>query len=209
MGTFNNMTGKRFGRLLVTGKHEVRNKHGYWLCRCDCNNLHWVAVTNLMNGHSKSCGCLNKEITSKRSKTHGQSKTPTYSIWKGMHKRCKNPKDKNFKNYGGRGISVCPEWSAYEVFYRDMGERPSNKHSIDRKDNEKGYSSDNCQWATQGMQSNNSRANILITHNGVTKTVSEWSDLSPVAYNTFWQRLYTLNWSIEKALSLLNILFPL
>jgi len=201
MKTFKDLSDQRYGRLIVSSLSEMRGKHRYWLCFCDCGNKKYVCASNLYNKHAQSCGCLNKELTLKRNVTHGKSKTITYSIWKGIRKRCLNQNEPNYHNYGGRGIKVCDSWAKYENFYADMGERPSDQHSIDRIDNNKGYSPNNCRWATQKTQMNNTRSNVLITHNGLTLTVQEWSERSLVSYNTFWQRLYTLNWDIERALS--------
>lgn len=201
MKTFKDISGQRYGRLTVSPVSEKRGKHRYWLCFCDCGNKKYVCASNLYNKHAQSCGCLNSELSIKRNTTHNKSKTITYKSWKGLFKRCNNQNDKNHHNYGGRGISVCARWSKYENFYADMGEKPSNKHSIDRIDNNGNYSPENCRWALKKIQANNTRANVLITHNGLTLTVSEWADRSLVSYNTFWQRLYTLKWDIEKALN--------
>lgn len=201
MGEYNNISGLRFGKLTVSKTSEKRGKHRYWLCICDCGGRKYVSSTNLYNGHARSCGCFNREASSTRNRTHGKSRTITYQIWKGLRKRCNNQNDKRYNDYGGRGIKVCDRWSNYEHFYADMGERPSKDHSIDRIDNNGDYSPENCRWALKKIQSNNCRSNTIIAHNGLSLTVSEWADKSLVSYHTFWQRLYRLNWDIERALN--------
>jgi len=204
MTRFNNISNQKFGRLTILPKWERKGNHVYWLCLCSCGTKKYISASNLYNGHAQSCGCFNRELIRTRSVTHGKSKTPTYNIWKGMRKRCLNPTDKSFHNYGGRGISVCNRWSKYENFYSDIGERPSNKHSIDRIDNNGNYEPNNCQWALKETQMNNMRTNINLTYKHKTLTVRQWSKLSKVSYHTFWQRLYRLNWNIEKALTAQN-----
>lgn len=201
MNKFKNLIGNKYGRLTVIGPSEMRGKHRYWLCRCRCRTEKYICASNLYSKKTQSCGCLNKEMFSARSCTHNKSKTITYSVWKGIRKRCLNSKDKNYHNYGGRGILICKRWDKYENFYSDMGERPSLGHTIARRDNNGNYEPENCRWALKKIQANNCRSNILITHSGLTLTVSEWADRSLVSYHTFWQRLYRLNWDIERALN--------
>ena len=148
------LTGQKFGRLTVLSESH-QNKYGgwYWNCECDCGNMTVVSVGHLRDGHTKSCGCLNRERITK----HGMYYTPEYQIWQAMIQRCFNPKYKTYAYYGGRGISVCEHWLKFENFYEDMGKRPAKNLTLERTNNEKGYSLDNCIWANWLSQSRNKR----------------------------------------------------
>ncbi len=117
------------------------------------------------------------------------SSTAEYKAWHSMHARCKSTNHASFKNYGGRGIAISVEWEDLNVFLKDMGPRPSKRHSIDRIDNEKGYSKENCRWATLIEQKNNTRKNRKITYKGETKTVAQWAKVLNVSANLIHLRL--------------------
>lgn len=131
-----------------------------WQCRCDCGVEKVIRGYHLRNGHSRSCGCLQKEITRRRA-THGHCKNRTetaeYRAWCSMRDRCYRPTQSSFKNYGARGIKVCDRWSSYEHFFADMGSKPSPKYSLDRINNDGDYEPSNCRWATRSVQSANQR----------------------------------------------------
>jgi hypothetical protein len=147
------LVGKRFGRWTVLGEHPERRRGRHWLCRCDCGTERTVRENNLRYGSSKSCGCC---VARERNTRHGQSYSRVYSIWIALRQRCSNPESTNYANYGGRGITVCERWLAFENFYADMGDPPPGL-SIDRIDNDGNYEPGNCQWATASEQLRNRR----------------------------------------------------
>lgn len=129
----------------------------------------------------------------------GLSRTRTYRCWNAMRQRCNNPKRPEYKNYGGRGIHVCNSWNeSFENFLADMGVCPSNKHTIDRLDNEKGYSPENCKWVTYIENLNNKRSSVKYTINGKTMTVTQWAREKGCSRGKLFKRLYR-GWSFEKA----------
>jgi hypothetical protein len=132
---------------------------------------------------------------------HGEAwKTREYAIWQAMVQRCTNPTSVNFHKYGARGITVCDAWRDYSTFLADMGRRPSNEHSLERIDNERGYEPGNCRWATVKEQANNTRWNRRLTLNGETLTVAQWAERTGMKSNTIIYRLRR-GWSDEKALT--------
>lgn len=161
------LASQRFGRLVVT-KRAGTNSSGEatWLCACDCGASHVARGLYLRRGVTKSCGCLRRDIARKMltesrfSRKHGHGAvgrlTPTYRSWRAMIQRCNYRCQPNYANYGGRGIRVCDRWLKFENFLADMGERPDGL-TLDRIDNERGYSKDNCRWATRAQQDSNRR----------------------------------------------------
>lgn len=158
-------TGNHYGRLTVITRAENKNGQAYWKCKCECGNVITTRGTSLRKGITLSCGCLLKEISKRTIKEaqkaniqHNMSNTPEYSAWTHMKQRCYNQNDIQYINYGHRGIKVCERWvNSFENFFFDMGPRPSSKHSLDRKDNNLGYSKRNCRWATTSQQGFNKR----------------------------------------------------
>lgn len=149
------ISNQRFGKLFVLCRIKGRR----WQCICDCNQYCVVYSYDLKSGHTKSCGCLRREKTGEKRRTHGLSnKIPEYGTWKEIKKRCYNPKHQDYHNYGARGIAVCNRWlNSFEMFYADMGSKPSPSHSIDRINVDGNYEPSNCRWATPKEQRNNQR----------------------------------------------------
>jgi hypothetical protein len=194
------LTGHRYGRLLVIGPKSIVNKHAMWMCRCDCGTEKPVALSALRQGLTVSCGCHRDEVTVARSTTHGLTKVPEYRVWTLMRQRCENPKFPAYRDYGGRGISVCERWQEFENFYADMGSRPTPDHEIDRIDNDGPYAPVNCRWTTRTEQCNNKRNNRRLTHDGRTMTAAEWSRELGISQNLIANRLHK-GWSVERALT--------
>lgn len=194
------MINKRFERLVVLKKDIKPHKY---ICQCDCGKIVSVADYNLYGKKQKSCGCLRLEKTIQRSTTHNQRHTKLYEVWKTMKQRCLNPNNKSYHNYGGRGIKICDEWkNSYQSFYEwSMNNGYKEGLSIDRTNNDGNYEPSNCRWADIITQCNNTRQNKLFTINGVSKTVHQWSIEYNVPVSRVRQRIYTLKWDIEKALT--------
>lgn len=205
-GQIKDLVGKRFGRLLVVQFDRREDGETYWVCRCDCGNKKIVRGSNLTkkNG-TMSCGCLSSELTIQRRKTHGERNTPLYKIWTSMKERCYYTKSVSYTNYGKRGITVCDEWREDFTAFRDWalshGYSTDKRIQIDRIDNNKGYSPDNCRFVTRVEQANNRRNNKHITYNGVTKTVAEWARYLGVDNRALSKRLYRVGDDLEAACS--------
>lgn len=195
---FEDITGQRFGRLLVIGyeKSNIRSYSYMWICRCNCNNIIKTNKDTLKSGDTKSCGCLRKEIVTK----HGKSKSKIYKIWNSMRFRCNSKKSNAYKYYGGRGIKVCKRWVKFENFYQDMGERPKGT-SLDRIDNNKGYCKKNCRWASKQIQSRNMRSNNYFEFNGKSQILKDWAEELNIPQGTLHNRIFKYKWAIEKALN--------
>lgn len=193
----NDLTGKRFSRLLVISATEERylDRQIMWKCLCDCGNEILTVSSWLKDGTVQSCGCLNRELTAKRNFKHGMTKTDTYRVWRKLFERCYNPKDKAYAYYGGRGISICERWYEFINFLSDMGLRPK-RMQIDRINNNGNYEPSNCRWATSRQNNNNRRDNLKIEYQGESHTIREWSDKTGIKYNVIHLRLYR-RWPID------------
>lgn len=204
MGKFIDLTGQRFGRLTVIkqGEYYIYPANGYryvqWLCKCDCGNERTVRACTLRSGDTQSCGCIAKEILIKRNTTHNKYHSRLHSIWSNMKNRCSNPNSKRYKDYGGRGITVCEEWKEnFENFYSWAVQNGYEKElTLDRVDINKGYNQENCRWATYQTQANNTRTNKYITYNEEVHTLAEWCRILEKPYSTMHDRLKS-GWSIE------------
>lgn len=209
MKPITNLVGKRFGRLLVERMAAKRTKSGRvrWDCKCDCGNVKTVCGADLTAGDSASCGCLKRDLLVARNTKHGKTYSREYAVHQGMLKRCYNKNARYYHCWGGRGIKVCRRWrfgisgrSGFEVFYADMGECPSTRHSLDRIDNDGNYEPSNCRWATIREQSANRRTSVMLTVRGVTQTVEDWARSSGLRPNTIRSRL-RLGWSPLEAIT--------
>ena len=190
MGKFVDLTGKRFGRLIVLKRNGLaKDKCILWECQCDCGNITLVRGNNLKNGTTKSCGCLARELAIKNNTKHNMSNTRFYNIWQCMKRRCYDPKHECYHNYGGRGIVICDEWLHDFKSFSDwaLANGYNDNLSIDRIDNNKGYSPDNCRWATRLEQQTHTRNNIRVEYNGENHTLSKWSRIKNIKPRLSWK----------------------
>ena len=205
MGKLKDITGERFGRLVVVERVENdSNGQAMWLCQCDCGSEPKVIRgSQLRNGKISSCGCFHKEQLSDFRTTHGMAKCRLYRIWKNMKQRCCNKNHPRYLDYGGRGITVCDEWVNDFTSFREWANSAGYNDglSIDRIDVNSGYSPDNCRWADNKTQQNNRTTNHYITINNNTKTLREWCDEYKISYVLVRDRINKLGWNPIVALT--------
>jgi hypothetical protein len=194
------LSGKIFNRLKAV-KYCGKS---IWLCECSCGNKRFIRTNSLLNNIDKSCGCYKKEATSSRFLKHGHNtkvgQSRTYNSWHMMIQRCTNQKARGYKNYGGRGITVCKRWLKFENFLKDMGERPKRK-TLDRKNNNGNYCKSNCSWATVGQQNKNRRNNTKILYRGELHCISDLAKKFSLSTSTLKYRVFEAKWPISKALT--------
>lgn len=196
------LIGKMFGFLTVTGRDPNSDRGAHRLiCKCNCGNTKTIPKTCLLSGDTVSCGCYRYKQMMAALVTHGCSHTGTYNSWSNMKQRCLNKNHLDYHYYGRRGITVCAEWMSFDSFLVDMGEKTDNALTIERHDNLLGYYKENCYWATRRIQMNNTRKTKLFEHNGMIKSIQQWSEYSGIKYYTLRQRLMEMGWSIEKAIT--------
>jgi hypothetical protein len=196
------LTGKRFGKLVVIKNNGIdsKSKKATWECLCDCGNTTIVRSDRIVSLKAKSCGCIKSSGT--RSIKHGDWKSKLYRVWIGMRNRCANRNNADFISYGGRGITVCEEWNNYKTFKLwALNNGYADKLTIDRKNNNGNYEPSNCRWATPLEQANNKRNNCVLTYNGKTQTIVQWTNETGIKCQTIKDRINKYNWSIEKALT--------
>lgn len=202
MEKYINLKNKQFGRLTVIKKSEkpqgVKSAYAYWLCKCECGNEIVASSSSLRRGHTRSCGCLAKDLLT----SHGQSKTGIYRRWYGMRQRCNNPKDISYPNYGGRGIRVCEEWDTdFQSFYTwAIADGFSSELQLDRIDTNGNYEPSNCRWVKRQTNMRNKRNNIVVQIDSNVKTLSEWAECSGIPYKTLFMR-YQNGWRGKKLIS--------
>lgn len=182
---------ERFGKLIVVEEIKERASDGrvLWKCKCDCGKESVVRSTHLVRGKIKSCGC-GQGLGSYK---HGMWKTRIYRVWSGIKSRCLNENNERYNDYGGRGITICDEWLQFENFYNDMGNAPTPKHQIDRIDNNKGYSKENCRWVTasQNMANRNKIKNCENKYKGISKTRNnKWVSNITKDYKSYYLGVY-------------------
>jgi hypothetical protein len=184
--------GERHGRLVCLGKDPDKD-YRYYLYKCDCGNVKSIIQSNVKRGATTSCGCylIANRMNGNCHRTYGYSHTRIDHIYKSMIDRCENPKNYGYHKYGGRGIRVCEEWKANKLAFFEWAftNGYAENLTIDRKDNSKGYSPENCRWITYQEQNNNRRSNHHETINGETRTIAEWSRISGIAQTTIGARL--------------------
>ncbi len=202
MGRIVDLQDKVFVRWTVLGRAPSKNRDSYWHCRCECGTERSVKCTDLLRGISRSCGCLQAEEVSHRNFKHGYTRharrPPEYTAWRAVKTRCFNSNCQCFGDYGGRGITMCDRWKeSFVAFLDDMGHRPGPEYSLERIDHNGHYEPGNCRWATVTEQSNNRRSNRLITHQGVTRTLKNWSRIKGVSRKAITDRL-NRGWDTER-----------
>lgn len=191
-----------FGRLTVIEySHTDKGGNAYWRCQCECGKQATVRGNSLRNGKIKSCGCLLSEATHNRATKHNLYKHPLYSIWQAIKSRCFRKTETNYKNYGGRGISMDDNWKKDFKTFFDWAIENGYKTglSIDRINNNGNYEPSNCRWTSRKTQQRNTRRNVYLTFNNETHCISEWAELYGIKVNTLYARLRH-GWSLEKTL---------
>lgn len=188
------LAGKQFARWTVIRRADNTPKgQAQWLCRCECGAERALKSIVIRRGISQSCGCLRQEVTISRSTRHGHSEvgkiSPTYGSWGAMISRCRNPKNKRYDRYGGRGIRVCDRWSDFRNFLADMGERPEGL-TLERRDTDGNYEPSNCYWASSTAQARNKSTSRFVEIDGIRRTVAEWSEVSGIPFKTLSDRHY-------------------
>lgn len=202
---------REYDRLTVFEFAGVKNGSPYWKCQCRCGNIAEVRTHNLITRKTKSCGCLVGDLNKIQKTTHGYYGTPTYKSWSSLTSRCLNENTSGFHRYGGRGIRICSGFISFETFLSVTGERPDKKHSIDRIETNGHYSCGGCEeclanswpmnvkWSTAKEQQRNRACNVLLTLDGNTKTMTEWSEIIGIGFTTLRARQQR-GWSDEKTL---------
>lgn len=191
------LQGVRFGHLIAVEKVYKTNKKGvrvlYWFCECDCGGSKVVLPSNLKQGHTQSCGCLQKKICGdslrERRFRHGMTKSPEWTSWSCMLQRCYRTKNHNYHLYGGRGVTVCDSWNpdkggCFENFFSDMGEKPDVSHTLDRIDPHGNYEPENCRWASSKEQSRNRRNTRWVYHKGKKYCLKDFTEKYGLPYES-------------------------
>ena len=201
---FKDLTGLRFGKLVAVRPVGRSSRDGYyWECVCDCGGKKIALAMKLRSKTSpvKSCGCIPIGAKQKHGHAIKGSRAPEYTIWANMIRRCTDPNDSSYRRYGERGINVHPLYLDYRNFIKDIGPRPTPKHSVDRINNDGNYEPGNIRWATRNEQARNRSDTRFVTFNGETRPAVEWAEVLNINKHTLLVRLYSLGWSVEDALT--------
>ena len=202
MSKFSDLTNRKFGRLTVVSRAE-NDKRGNtrWVCICACGNEVTTKRNSLVSKRTHSCGCYKSERTRERHFKHGLKRHRLYTIWSHMKRRCYNNSTKYYSYYGGRGIDVCEEWrnDFLRFYYWAIENDYAKDLALDRIDNNKGYTPENCRWVDMTTQANNKRNNRHITYRGETKTLAQWARHLGICAAVLRQRLSRYGWAVEKA----------
>lgn len=204
---------EKFGRLTIIELHHKKqhiDKRGviryreYYLCECECGNIKIVEKSQLTTGHTKSCGCLQKESTRKRSNYHGLSKTKIYSIWCGIKDRCYRKKCTDYVNYGGRGITVCDEWKDNFITFYNWAINNGYKDglTIERINVNGNYEPSNCIWIENALQSKNKTNSHYLTYNGKTQIIEDWAKEMKLNNGSTIRGRLKLGWTLEESLTI-------
>lgn len=204
------VVGSKYGLLTITGPPIVEHKKNgkklvtviHYPCRCDCGNVRPINWRTLLEKEEPSCGCTRWARRKLHSKAKGLCYTRLYGIWNAMNKRCYNENDHSYRNYGGRGITVCDEWRMDFLVFMEWAINNGYKENltIERMNNDLGYSPENCSWKSRKEQGRNRRSNHNLSYNGETRTVTEWAEITGISFTTITRRL-ARGWSIEDALT--------
>jgi len=195
-------TGKVFGRLTVIAEPFIppNKKFSFAPCRCRCGKQKTIRVSDLLRGNTVSCGCRRSEMIGNRSRTHAKTGSRAFELWLRIKSRCFNPRFHQWKDYGGRGITMHPAWrDSFEAFYRDVGDPPRGQ-TLDRKNNDGHYEPGNVRFTDRITQANNMRTNRLLTFKGQTKTITQWARHVGVTAATLFKRIEH-GWTIERVLT--------
>lgn len=197
------LIGNRYGKLTVNAFGYKQNNKNFWECVCECGQVTFVRTADLNRGHTKSCGCFQKEQASQSSYRNGLGNHDRlYRIFYGMKARCYNENHKSYKSYGGRGIAICNEWIQDVTRFREwaLTNGYDDSLSIDRINNNGNYEPSNCRWVSKKVQNNNRQNNTYLEFEGERKTIAEWSVATGLSASVISDRL-SLKWSVEKALT--------
>lgn len=203
MRSIGNITGLEVGRLKALRCLDSKfTSSSYYECQCSCGNLTNVTGAQLVRKRATvSCGCIAREIASARLLTHGMSHSTEFVSWDRMKARCYNANCPGYEKYGARGILMCDRWrNSFQNFFDDMGFKPTPEHTVDRIDNSKGYSPENCRWATKREQTHNSSQVKYLTFGGKTMVIMDWARELKMDRTTLGKRLSS-GWSVEEALT--------